>query len=284
MTKVDEIGKWSVDKLTMLQEYLTAYTNILKNTNKNNRWCKGCHYVDAFAGSVYPKLKEKDDIIEGSPLRALKVNPSFDSFIFIDINKKRIEENIEPLRVLFPDKNITTLCEDANDAILNKVLPRFCGKENPYRGFIFLDPYGLQLKWTTIEAIGKNRAYDILVNFSVMGVVRQLGDKKPLEHMESHITDVFGTDEWKNISYREDKQLTLFDTKEKILQRKKENLVEDLVEFYRERLKSIFPYVSDAVIMKNSKNGPLYSLVLASHASLAVKKMHEIFKRQQRKR
>ena len=102
--------------------------------------------------------------------------------------------------------------------------------------------------------------------------------------MESHITDVFGTDEWKNISYREDKQLTLFDTKEKILQRKKENLVEDLVEFYRERLKSIFPYVSDAVIMKNSKNGPLYSLVLASHASLAVKKMHEIFKRQQRKR
>jgi len=283
MAKVDSVGRWSVSKLEMLREYLAAYTSIL-TTEKNRKWCSGCHYVDAFAGSVAPIYKDSDDIINGSPLVALTTEPQFKSFTFIDLDNKRIKENINPLKNRFPNKKIETICDDANNAIINNVLSKFGGRSSSYRGFIFLDPYGLELQWNTVDAIGRNGAYDILVNFSVMGVVRQLGDNKPLEHMESKISSVFGTDEWKKISYRENMQCSLFETHEQRMQKKKENLVDDIVELYRSQLKTVFKDVSDAIIMRNSKNGPLYALILASHASVAVRKMHEIFKRHQKRK
>lgn len=278
IAKVDIIGKWSVNKLDMLRRYLAAYTSIL-NTDKNKKWCQGCIYIDAFAGSIYPIEKESDDIVAGSPLVALRTIPEFNEFIFIDIDNKRLTENIEPLKIKFKNKNIKTHCGDANKIIINEILPRFHGRESRYRGFIFLDPYGLELKWRTVELIGMNKAYDVFVNFSIMGVVRQLKNDSPLEYMIPKLNAVFGNDEWRKLSYIEDKQLHLFEKEQNRILRRKENLVISLVEFYRARLKTVFTYVSEAIIMRNKNNGPLYSLILASHAKLAIEKMHEIFKK-----
>lgn len=42
----DVIGPWSEDKLDLLGRYLHAYTVIMRAQD----WCKGYHYIDAFAG------------------------------------------------------------------------------------------------------------------------------------------------------------------------------------------------------------------------------------------
>src|SRR5690348_11345557 len=54
--KPDEIGPWSEEKLQLLGSYLKAYSDIMNA--KKREWLQRYHYIDAFAGSVYPKPKE----------------------------------------------------------------------------------------------------------------------------------------------------------------------------------------------------------------------------------
>jgi three-Cys-motif partner protein len=45
--KLDQIGHWSEIKLEIIKKYAGAYTSIMKN----QAWCKGYVYIDAFAGA-----------------------------------------------------------------------------------------------------------------------------------------------------------------------------------------------------------------------------------------
>jgi hypothetical protein len=93
-----------------------------------------------------------------------------------------------------------------------------------------------------------------------------------------------GTDEWFPLAYKPTAQLSFFGNMEGALERQNYKLAENLTAFYKNRLKTrCFPFVSRPVIMRNSSGGPLYALILASHKELAVRKMHEIFDRRERK-
>lgn len=101
MAKVDEIGKWSEEKLELLRQYLAAYTSIMTVVRERKDWPKEFAYVDAFAGSVNPVAKQikrpENDIslpgledikaankyIDGSPLVALKTKPVFDAYFLM---------------------------------------------------------------------------------------------------------------------------------------------------------------------------------------------------------
>jgi three-Cys-motif partner protein len=84
---MDEIGKWSEDKLKLLEKYLNAYTTIMKG----QVWCKnGYHYIDAFAGTGKPRAKDEERYIDGSPIVALKIKHPFKSYIFIEKEDWRI--------------------------------------------------------------------------------------------------------------------------------------------------------------------------------------------------
>jgi three-Cys-motif partner protein len=281
MTGTDVIGAWSQTKLDMLRQYLAAYTSILRT----QRWCQGCHYVDAFAGGVRHLTKDGEgfELIDGSPLLALKNHPPFDSFTFIDMDEERINKHINPLRKDFPEKRITTLTGDCNKKLVEEVLPRFSGKGSPHRGFIFLDPYGINLEWKTVEAIAKTLVYDVLINFSVMGVYRQLGAKPPGDALRKRLNNLMGTEEWHSLVYKPSRMLSLFDDAPMDLERQSGDLPEKLTNFYRKRLSTRFDHVSRPVMMRNSSRGPLYALMLASHVEVAVQKMHEIFDRRERK-
>jgi three-Cys-motif partner protein len=81
--KIDEIGYWSEVKLAILAEYARLYNQILRSNGLRSV------YIDGFAGAGYHRAKGSDRIIEGSPLRALKVMPPFDEFHFIDMDPLR---------------------------------------------------------------------------------------------------------------------------------------------------------------------------------------------------
>jgi three-Cys-motif partner protein len=283
--KVDAIGPWSKEKLTLLKEYLAAYTSILNRKRssppKPDEWPRAIIYIDAFAGSVTPWDKEAQEYIAGSPVVAISTVPNFDEFVFIDKDCKRLKENIAPLQGEYNDKDIKIYHGDCNEVLCRDVLPHYspkCGK----RAFIFLDPYGLELRWSTVEAIGETKVFDVFINFSVMGVYRQLGDSPPDEVNRRCIDDMMGCNDWFEAVYQESQQFTLPGLGAK-LERQGHQLAERLAEFYRKRLATCFECVSRAVIMRNSKGGPLYALILASQKRLAVDKMHEIFDRRERK-
>ena len=84
--KYDEIGYWSEVKLAILEEYATPYNRILLSHQLHPI------YIDGFAGAGHHVAKGSDRIIEGSPMRALAVDPPFDFFHFVDSNEERAAE------------------------------------------------------------------------------------------------------------------------------------------------------------------------------------------------
>jgi len=282
----DKIGPWSREKLVLLRNYLVAYTSILNNMRKSasnpSGWLKEMHYIDAFAGSVRPWDKESGEHIDGSPLVAIKTIPSFDRYVFIEKSKKRFCSNIKPLKTQFPEKKIEVFCGDCNDIICDDVAKRYRPR-NGVRGFAFLDPYGLNLRWETVESFGKTESFDVFINFSVMGVYRQLGSRPDKMINREKINEMMGSDRWCEEVYKESRQCPLPGLAP-VVERANHDLTERLASFYINQLKTCFKYVSRPIVMKGATNSPLYALILASQVPLAVSKMHEIFDRQERRK
>jgi three-Cys-motif partner protein len=79
--KFDEVGHWSEIKLEIVEKYGTAYTSAFRNARNLKKY-----YIDAFSGAGVHVSKRTKEAIEGSPARALKVQPPFDGFYFIDMD------------------------------------------------------------------------------------------------------------------------------------------------------------------------------------------------------
>ena len=152
-------------KLSILRGYLNAYTIALKNQPFRKA------YIDAFAGSGYraprktssghedqalllPEMAsgEAESLRSGSARIALETDPPFDRYIFVERSRQRCE-SLETLKVDFPELagDIRIEQGEANEAIQG-----LCRKDwSSHRAVLFLDPYGLQVEWKTIEAVAE---------------------------------------------------------------------------------------------------------------------------------
>ncbi|MCG8367321.1 MAG: three-Cys-motif partner protein TcmP [Pseudanabaenales cyanobacterium] len=284
----DIIGPWSEEKLDLLAKYLKAYSAIMSNQKTSNNptgkpWLRAYYYIDAFAGSVRPRTKaDEERYIEGSPLRALQTEPRFDGYWFIDVSPQRIEL-VERLREEFPDCAIEIRQGNCNEVLCNDIIPRF-PRASIQRAFVFLDPYGLQVDWETVRKLANIRTCDIFVNFSVMGVTRLLPrEQSPEPEVVEQLSKVMGNTEWINQIYRTptEHQLDLFGNQEPSPSRTTLR-AEWLASLYTDQLRTLFPYVSKPVLMKNSTNSVLYALCLASHNQTAISITNDIFNRHER--
>jgi len=267
--RVNEIGRWSEDKLSLLRKYLEAYTKIMKG----KAWCRnGYHYIDAFAGTGKPKAKDEERYIDGSPRVALKISPPFRSYIFIEKEDWRVGK-LKELQDEFPNCNIEIKQGDCNTIIVNEIVTeiRF---ENFNRGIIFLDPFGMDIEWETIERIANTRALEIFLNFPVMAINRSVLTKKAWKLTPGQIARMnrfWGSPDWRDDLYEEEP--TLFGPKiKKIPQTGK-----SLGELFRSRLNKMFREVSDPLVMTNSNNAPLYCLIFAGHEKVGKKIVQDIF-------
>ena len=77
--KFDEVGTWSELKLEILTKYAKAYTTILRQNRLHPI------YIDGFAGAGQHISRSTKDLIPGSPLNALTIEPSFDQFYLVDL-------------------------------------------------------------------------------------------------------------------------------------------------------------------------------------------------------
>jgi three-Cys-motif partner protein len=138
----------------------------------------------------------------GSARLAMKVTPPFDRYYFIEKN----EDHCAALRRIaadFADRSIECHCADANPLI-----QRIC-RETAWhgrirtRGVAFLDPYGMQIGWTTVEAIARTRAIDCWYFFPLMGLYRQAANLAPSidARKRAQLNWVLGTPEWERAWY-----------------------------------------------------------------------------------
>ncbi|MBK8457715.1 MAG: three-Cys-motif partner protein TcmP [Phyllobacteriaceae bacterium] len=113
-------------KLDAVQYYLECYSKALKS-REMEIW-----YVDAFAGSGDRESEvQTGGLLEGKPFenilkrldgsakRALKVEPAFDKFVFIEMSEEWCDA-LAKLKKTYPERHIEILKGDANSE-LNKI-------------------------------------------------------------------------------------------------------------------------------------------------------------------
>jgi three-Cys-motif partner protein len=66
------IGTWSEAKLELIRKYGTAYSTILSNRPRLTHV-----YIDAFAGAGMHVSRKTGELVQGSPIQALEIDPPF---------------------------------------------------------------------------------------------------------------------------------------------------------------------------------------------------------------
>lgn len=268
MTKEHRFGgPWTQDKLGRLAKYLHAYMTIFKQNIKARYFTT--YYVDAFAGIGFrtPKSRteatlfddpEGQEFQKGSAVVALETDPPFDHYIFVDSNTEHVEE-LRQLEKEYTRRDITVQEDEANDFIA-----RWCGDIDwsKSRAVVFLDPYGAQTDWATIERIAATQAIDLWWLFPLgQAVNRMLTKRQPEDGWAKRLDKIFGTDEWRDAFYGPSWQRGLFDDDPEIEKRADfDSIGASIVS----RLETVFAAVGEPLPLYNSKNIPLFLLCFAA--------------------
>ncbi len=263
-------GEWTRIKLEVVRRYLAAYQTALKNQRFHTA------YIDAFAGTGYylprqdakqvatllPQLIESEavQLRDGSVRNALKVDPPFQKYIFIEYDERKAAA-LESLKTEFPDRagNITIVTQNANT-----YLQQLCSQADwrRYRAVLFLDPFGMQVSWETLMAIAKTEAMDMWLLFPLGVAVNRMltrdGEIPPA--WQARLDQLFGTHDWHQAFYRESLQQSFFDETPRM---EKVATLDAIGNYFVERLRTIFPAVARPRSLYNSTNNPLYLLCFA---------------------
>lgn len=262
-------GDWTDGKIDLVARYLSSYTTALKRQKFQ------LMYIDAFAGtgsrtirkaerdlSWLPELPEVDAFVQGSARAAIAVSdPPIDKLVFIEKDRERFSV-LKTLGDEFPDRHadMTFIKADANQA-----LQKLC-RETSWRNtraVAFLDPYGMQVEWRTIEALAATKAIDMWYLFPVgMGPVRMTPKSgKVPEAWEQRLDLVFGDPGWRQAFYSESLQDDLF---EKAAAAPRKNTDVEVVERYLlKRLRTCFAGVAKRGWRIVRQNQCMYTLVFA---------------------
>lgn len=267
-------GDWTLEKLERIRKYLVAYSTIMNNYKEKFRFA----YIDAFAGTGYQLLKHDEDqnlplfpefveadsrqFLDGSARIALQVEPRFTKYIFIEKDEKRFL-SLQRLKQDYShlSEDIILINADAN-AYLTDLCLNYNWSRN--RAVLFLDPFGMQVNWATIEAIAKTGAIDLWYLFPLGVAVNRLlkRDGAIDEPLRERLNKLFGTDEWYESFYQTRVTIDMFGEQKRTIKVSDFGLVS---KYFVERLNSVFPGVANnPLALLNSRNIPLYLLCFAS--------------------
>lgn len=289
------VGPWAKDKLERLQKYLHAYTTIMKKQS----WCDGFHYIDAFAGpgdheirqaaadrTVDPRnalldissfggeQEEQQLFLAGSPRIALELEFPFTNYVFVERSPTRIAA-LEQLKAEYGNsRQIHIRQQDCTQYLLEKISlnSQLDWKRN--RALVFLDPFGMQVGWDTVASLASTKGVEVFLNFPVGMAIQRLLLRQPENFSEAQrqrLDDYFGSPDWFDAIYK--RRRTLFDDE---AQEKVTASGEALLKWYRSRLETVFSHVSKAALIRNTRGGHLYYLLLASHNATGVRIANDI--------
>ena len=264
--RLDVVGYWTEIKLQILQDYAKEYAKILKS----QQFIKHVAYIDGFAGAGSHISKESGEVIEGSPARALAIEPRFSHYHFVEMREDRVER----LRKMGEDKSVTVYQGDCNEVLLKDVFPQ-CRYEDYRRGLCLLDPYKLNPNWEVVHTAGKMKSIEIFLNFMIMDANMNALKNNPeavTPEQAQRMTAFWGDDSWRQAAYRTEQGL--FGPMEE-----KEAGNEAVVAAYCKRLKEVagFKYVPKPLPMCNTLGRVIYYLVFASQNATGGRIAEHIF-------
>lgn len=267
----DIVDYWTEVKLSIVKEYLSAYTTIMSAQKDPSFYYV---YVDGFSGPGVCISKASGEYVLGSPLNALNTKPPFSEYYFIDIDGGRADELRTYCKGL---DNVHVREGDCNKVLLEEVFRSLRFKDYK-RGLCLLDPYNIVINWELVERAGKMGSIELFMNFPTMDINRNSLRQDPTTITRSsaeRMTGFWGDESWFQEFYKEkDPPLPIFDVER---QREASNL--QVVDAYRARLRDIagFKYVSEGLPMRNRKNAVVYYLLFAGQKPAPGRIVTDIF-------
>ena len=291
-------GQWTEEKLDAFEKYVNAYLTIMNVYKERYRW--KLIYFDGFAGSgtrnedgsqpVSELMLDlfKDECIDeeelntykGAAERVLGIKQSgFDQYVFVDKYKTSSQQLKERLMPFTKEKNLVFKTSDANVQVIT--LAKAMQKNNNFASLVLLDPFGMQVDWTSIEQLKGTRT-DLWILIPTGVIVNRLLDRKCELTYIDKLTSFFGKDEafLKNYFYKIRTVDTLFGETEIVEKVKKP--IEKIAELYIEQLKTIFRYVTEKpLVLYNTRNTPIFHFACASNNETAIKIASQIISKKQ---
>lgn len=208
------------------------------------RWARRV-YLDLFAGpGLCITRSQPKEVVDGSPIVALKLKDPFTHYIFVDSDSSHIRALQERTKGLAPTSTKHIIYGDCNsDSIINEVLERIPDRS---LGLTFVDPFALNIDFRTLQVLVTARRMDILLVFQIAGM------KRALQSRTERLNRFFGDQgQWYEV-YRSSPP---------------SRLTRSLLDYYKTRLSTlefIEDYSPSEVAITNRRSLPLYYLVLAS--------------------
>ncbi|MCC5934808.1 MAG: three-Cys-motif partner protein TcmP [Balneolales bacterium] len=265
-------GDWTKVKIEMLVEYAQAYLTIMK---KHHYW--RTLYFDGFAGSglIIKDSQEHFDVSIGAARRIVEIeNPkSFDAYYFVEKNQKNCEMLEETTKKPYPNKSIFIVNDDCNKKLksMAEYMKKPKGERDYDKVLAYIDPYGMQLEWSSVEALKGIGADAWILIPTGMGVNRLLKNNGEINETWLKRLEIFlgmSGHEINQHFYNEETVLTLFGEEKK--KSKTEKTADKASELYKNRLKEIFKFVSEPMALKNDRNSTMYHLIFVSNNAAAL--------------
>ncbi|MBX9594734.1 MAG: three-Cys-motif partner protein TcmP [Roseomonas sp.] len=197
-------------KQSVVVRYLAAYLRVMSKQRFH------LSYVDAFAGSGAridaAAAAERQPGFEFSlaapepksstALEALRLKPGFHRYVFGDLNAGNIaalRDRIKEARAkgeALPDAELCVM--DANALVKREC--EWLGESASRKAVVFLDPFGMQVEWTTLEAIARCPQIDVwLLVPTGIGVNRLLPwERDPDPGWMARMDVFYGTKDWRD--------------------------------------------------------------------------------------
>lgn len=293
-------GKWTEEKLDAFEKYVNAYLTIMNASR--DKYNRKLIYFDGFAGSGSrnEKKKEKDsallqdffkdsilqkeelNLYKGAAERVLSIpQRGFNYYYFVDKDPESSLKLHELLSRFENEKTIIYRNSDANRQI--ELLAEAMQKDKGFASLVLLDPFGMQVNWSSIEMLKGTRT-DLWILIPTGVIVNRLLDRKgELTHIDK-LKTFFGKDEdfLRSYFYKKNQEQTFFGEIERI--RKVEKPIQKIAELYVQQLKDIFKYVTtEPLVLYNSRNTPIFHFACASNSRVAVKIANEIIDKKQKR-
>jgi three-Cys-motif partner protein len=177
-------GPWVYHK----KHYFERYVDIFSR-GVGPKWAGNLSYVDLFSGPGYSIVRGTNEEVKGSPLLAL--DSEFAHYVFVDVPEvlssleKRLSKHPKRSRIVFVPGD----CNEVIGDVL-KSLP------TDHLTLAFIDPTGLQIKFSTIKRLVHNRKVDLLMTIQ-LGMGIRLNLPQYIQTEGTALNDWMGNSDWR---------------------------------------------------------------------------------------
>lgn len=177
-------GPWVHHK----KHYFERYVDIFSR-GVGPKWAGNLSYVNLFSGPGYSIVRGSNEEVMGSPLIALE--SEFARYVFVDVPdvlsslEKRLSKHPKRSRIVFVPGD----CNEVISNVLNS-LP------SDHLTLAFIDPTGLQIKFSTIKRLVHNRKVDLLMTIQ-LGMGIRLNLPQYIQTEGTALNDWMGNSDWR---------------------------------------------------------------------------------------